>query len=567
MFVAAKKSSNKKSLYIQVVHSYRDKLGKNKQKVVKHFGTSSINDLNKIKFLKNKANNFIKDFFNNYSSLNDFFASSHNNIKQHPFEYPIKGHKYPVPSSDKISSFFLAAKKSVSIGFHDIFGAIFNKIGFNKFFNLLNLNKDDALNFNLILKNIILARIAKPASKKSSVKFINDFFNIDIPLNDVYKMMDFISDDLALHAQKIAFKFAKKLTGSDIKIALYDVTTLYFESFTERDLMANGYSKDCKFNQPQVVLGLITTIEGLPIGYKVFSGNKYEGHTLKDIIDDAKKVYNLTNLTVIADSGILNSFNIEYLESMGYNYILGSRIKNKSKLIKQQILEIEKYKSFKNFEGLKYLKLSEGSKSLIVTHSIKRAEKDRHDRNKAIEKLILKLNNNSNATSLISNYGYKKYIEIEGSHTIKMNEKKLEEESKWDGLHGIETNIKDVNIEEAIKNYKNLWIIEESFRINKNDLSIRPIFHWTEKRIKSHICILFMTFCCVRSTLYILEKSGIKTSLEVLKDNLLKVNGSILYEANNDKSYYLPTEISQEIKSIYSCLNLKPIEKIKRLKL
>ena len=136
-----------------------------------------------------------------------------------------------------------------------------------------------------------------------------------------------------------------------------------------------------------------------------------------------------------------------------------------------------------------------------------------------------------------------------------------------DGLHGVETNISDKSTEEIIKNYKSLWKIEECFRINKRDLSMRPIFHWTKKRIVSHISMIYMSFCCTKILLYELKKNGIDISLENLVSQLKLVNGSIIKETNQNKSYYIPVKISEDTRKIYEVLKVKPIDKVKRIKM
>jgi len=142
---------------------------------------------------------------------------------------------------------------------------------------------------------------------------------------------------------------------------------------------------------------------------------------------------------------------------------------------------------------------------LIVSHSTKRAEKDRRDRVKSIENLQQKLEKSKNPTSLISNYGYKKYLTVDGDVQVRINEDKLEREALWDGLHGVMTNIKEdeMKADEILSQYHGLWQVEESFRISKHDLRVRPVFHWSADRIKAHIAICFVSFALIRFLQYL----------------------------------------------------------------
>jgi len=195
---------------------------------------------------------------------------------------------------------------------------------------------------------------------------------------------------------------------------------------------------------------------------------------------------------------------------------------------------------------------------LIVSHSTKRAEKDRRDRVKSIEKLQQKLEKSKNPASLISNYGYKKYLTVDGDVQVRINEDKLEREALWDGLHGVMTNIKDdeMKADEVLSQYHGLWQVEESFRINKHDLRVRPVFHWSADRIKAHIAICFVAFALIRFLQYrIRQKTGEYFSPERIREELYRVQESILrYKVNNER-YVVPSKPSQDVEKIYNTMN------------
>ena len=154
-------------------------------------------------------------------------------------------------------------------GIHDVYGKIYKELGFDQ---LLAKHYKSASN---ILYHITMARLAAPKSKRASVDMLNRDFNIPINLDRVYRMMDKINDHVVKKAQKIACKATESILKGKIKVMFYDCTTLYFESFIPDDLKQNGYSKDGKFNQPQVLLALLVTEAGLPIGYELFPGSTF----------------------------------------------------------------------------------------------------------------------------------------------------------------------------------------------------------------------------------------------------------------------------------------------------
>src|SRR5690606_12210317 len=112
-------------------------------------------------------------------------------------------------------------------------------------------------------------------------------------LDKVYRMMDKLDDDACKRMQENTFSSTSQILGGKIDVIFVDATTLYFESFTEDEFKKNGYSKDLKFNQPQVILSLMVTKQGLPIGYEAFPGNTFEGHTLLPLLNKIKKRHDI----------------------------------------------------------------------------------------------------------------------------------------------------------------------------------------------------------------------------------------------------------------------------------
>jgi len=356
------------------------------------------------------------------------------------------------------------------------------------------------------MKDVLMARLAKPCSKRSSAQLLERDFGINIPLEKIYRMLDTLSEKKINRLQDICWQHSKRLFTEEIKVMFYDCTTLYFESFTEDELRKFGYSKDHKFNQGQVLLAIMVTKEGLPVGYDVFPGNMYEGDTFKAAIDKIKIRYRVKRIVIVADSGLLSKKNIELLEKENLDYILGARLKSLSEKWQERILDNTDYQKMeKDGEVLRIATYSYTKKRrLIVTHSTKRAEQDRRDREKSIEKLYQKLEKSKNPKSLISNYGYKKFLTVDGDIKVIVDKEKIEQEALWDELHSNITNVKEkeMNAEEVLAQYHGLWQVEESFRIEKHDLRVRPVFHWTASRIKAHIAICFVAFALIRFLQY-----------------------------------------------------------------
>lgn len=287
--------------------------------------------------------------------------------------------------------------------------------------------------------------------------------------------------------ETISYTHTLKVLNNAISIVFYDVTTLYFEIDNEDELRKTGFSKEGKHQHPQIVLGLLVSVDGYPLAYEIFEGNKFEGHTMLPVLESFKGKYQLERLVIIADSGLLSNDNIEDLQKKGYEFILGARVKNENTVIKKKILALQ----LKNGESETISK--DDNLNLLISYSESRAKKDKANRERGLKKLEKQIKSGKLTKANINNRGYNKYLKLEGEINITINQEKFNEDQKWDGLKGYLTNTK-LTKQEIINNYKHLWKIEKAFRISKTDLKIRPIYHRLQRRIEAHICISFVAY-------------------------------------------------------------------------
>jgi hypothetical protein len=190
---------------------------------------------------------------------------------------------------------------------------------------------------------------------------------------------------------------------------------------------------------------------------------------------------------VIADSGLLSNENITLLQNNGYEFILGARIKNEKQSIRDEILTLHLE------SGESQIIEKEDSIKLVVSYSESRAKKDKANREKGLRKLEKRITSGKLTKAHINNKGYNKYLKLEGEINISIDTEKFEADGKWDGLKGYLTNT-NLSKDEVIANYTHLWKIEKAFRISKNELKIRPIYHRLQRRIEAHICIAFAAY-------------------------------------------------------------------------
>lgn len=360
-----------------------------------------------------------------------------------------------------------------------------------------------------ILRHLVIARVCHPQSKVATVAYLKSYFDEDVRLHNIYRYMDKLYNTQREKVQQISVEHTLKLLGGRIGVVFYDVTTLYFESTPQPDdeLRRAGFSKDGKMAESQIVLGLLVSEDGYPMSYSIFNGSQYERRTMVPIIDDFVRRFKLTDFIVVADSGLMNTKNVELLESAGYRYILGARIRNESPKIKDWILAIDKT------DGDIIECRKSDSQRLIVSYSDARAKKNAWNRNKGVERLRKAYAKGTLTKENVNKRGYNKFLEISKDITVSINEEKIAEDSLWDGLKGYITNT-ELPGKEVISQYHGLWVVERAFRIGKGTLEMRPMFHFTEKRIEAHICICFVAYKVYKELERVTRELGMKMSVD-----------------------------------------------------
>lgn len=388
------------------------------------------------------------------------------NQEQIDFDYP--------QDAEFLKNVSQALRQIHMIGPELILGKIFDEIGFNQI--------EDQL-----FRHLVISRLVFPLSKLKTTEYLLQYNGLQLEVDQLYRYLDKLHSKEKDRVQQISFNHTKKLLNGNLSVVFYDVTTLYFEASDEDDLRKTGFSKEGKHQQPQILLGLLVSIDGYPLAYDIFEGNKFEGHTMLPMIETFRKKFQLEKLIIIADSGLLSNDNIQKLLSHKYEFILGARIKNESDPIKQQILA----HSFKDGESL-VLERNEHTR-LIVSYASSRAKKDAKTRERGLKKLEKALGSGKLTKQHIHNRGYNKYLRLHGEITIEINYNKYNQDQQWDGLKGYITN-STMDKDAIIENYKHLWQIERAFRISKTDLRIRPVYHRLRRRIESHIIIAFCAY-------------------------------------------------------------------------
>jgi len=435
-----------------------------------------------------------------------------------------------VSDTDAVVESFLSDLSNAQIqviGPELIFGRIYDAIGFNQVPEEL-------------FRHLVICRLYHPGSKLKTIDYLQRFLGVYKQVDEIYRFLDTLQSHHKKLVEQIAFEHTQGVLGGRPRIVFYDLTTLHFEASDEDDLRKTGFSKVGKHQNPQIYIGLLVGLHGLPIGYDMFEGNISEGHTLIPILEKFSKRFDIGKPIVVADAGLLNKANLEHLQDHGYEFILGARIKNETDKIRHTI-------TCQHWSDGKNIRIDKGNGlTLIVSYSDKRARKDAHTRQRGLQRLEKKVKSGKLSKANINNRGYTKYLRLSGDVAITIDYDKFAQDTLWDGLKGYVTN-SQLPSDQIIDNYQYLWQIEKAFRISKTDLQIRPIYHRLRHRIEGHLCIAFTAYSIYKELERVLQKEQADMSVTRAADlthNMYQLN-VVLPDSDEHKSILLNMDDEQ----------------------
>lgn len=413
-----------------------------KRTIVKHIGTGNTDE--EVASLKEIARSYIEDV----SQQTVLFADAN------------------ILSDDRVT-----LSQCKYLGFHygllyDVLEAIQAQIGYTRVADTL-------------LTDLAIMRIVEPASKLRSIELMEAYFGIHHRRQRYYESAPkwLLLKDIV---EKQTLHFAKWEYNFDFSLLFYDVTTLYFETFESDELRKPGFSKDGKSQQPQILVGLMVTQEGFPIAYEVFAGNTFEGHTMLPVIEAFIRKHQVQHFTVVADAAMISAANIAALHEASIHYIVGARLGNISAQLFNSI-----DRSLPREDG-RITRLKTENGYLICSFSKQRYKKDKYEMEKQLAKARQLLGQPSKTSKV-------KFLKTEDAK-ITLNEDLIDKTDKLLGIKGYYTDIEEqvADSKTIIERYHDLYKIEQAFRISKNDLKTRPIFHFREEPIRLHLLICFM---------------------------------------------------------------------------
>lgn len=439
---------------------------------------------------------------------------------------------------------------------------IYHELEIDKF--LISKFKDrDVSEFkiNNIMKLLVFARALMPDSKKSTYENKDVFFeNSNFSLKEIYNALTYI-EPLKEKLQQYIYEHIQEQYNPNNECVFYDVTNYYFEIDDNDDFRKKGVCKEHRPN-PIVQMGLFMDSLGLPMCYKLFEGNTNDCSTLRPMVQEIQKNYDVGRVIVVADKGLNTGNNIAYNKAIGNGYVMSLSIRGSNAEMKEYVLKDSgyKYNSDKTYKVKSRFypreititkkdketgKITKTKKIVdekqVIFWSADYAKRAKAERQPAIEK-AKELIGNVQKFNKKNCYGAAKYIKhlvfdkntgeiIVAKSKLSIDEEKIAEEEKYDGYYAIVTSEMDKSDDEIIDIYRGLWRIEETFKVTKSELDARPVYVSRKDHIEAHFLTCFIALVLGRVLQHKLDK---KYSVGKIFDTLAKCNCSIFQE-----NYYL----------------------------
>lgn len=376
-----------------------------------------------------------------------------------------------------------------------------------------------------LLLDLAMIRLVEPASKLRSLALLKEHFGIQHARSTFYSRLEAMLQQKQ-QVEQLAVAYAKGTLKDGLAMVLYDVTTLYFESFKADELRKPGFSKDNMHQQPQIVVGLLVTKSGFPLGYEVFPGNTFEGKTMLPVLDAFRIKHNVATSTIVADAAMLSDKLLGQIAGRGMTYIVAARLANASEELLEQV-----HKKLVRKDG-RTVRVPSPHGDMVCSFSAKRYKKDKATHEKDVAK----------AQSLVAKGepGKRAKFVKGGKQGYALDDQRIQRTQRFLGVKGYCTNVPKTQLDnrQVIARYHDLWHVEKAFRMAKSDLATRPVFHFKESAVRTHVLTCFIALIMARAM-----EQRTRMSLRVVVDELWKVTDATLYHPSTQKRITIRSNI------------------------
>ena len=414
----------------------------------------------------------------------------------------------------------------------------------------------------------VLHRLFAPGSDRQAERWKRDYTIAgaqDLELHQLYRTMGWLGEPVRAAAggeesvlrtrceliEERLFERRRDLFSA-LDLVFFDTTSIYFEGEGGESLGQFGHSKDHRPDLKQMVVGVVIDQQGRPLCSQMWPGNAADVKSLVPVVDRLRMHFQVGEVCIVADRGMISRATIEQLNTRGWRYILGVRMRRFREANEEVLARAGRYEEIypksadpKAPSPLKVKEVWVENRRYVVCLNEDQAAKDRHDREAILASLEEALKHGDK--QLIGNRGYRRYVKSSGER-FAIDQDKIAAEARFDGKWVLTTNT-DLAARELALKYKQLWQVEAIFRTMKSPLATRPIFHKRDDTIRGHVFCSFLALVLRHELEQRLERRGCKLEwadiirdLERLQETELKVNG---------KGYRLRTETEGSVGKVF----------------
>lgn len=407
---------------------------------------------------------------------------------------------------------FLPAK---SLGGVFVLQELWRRIGFEEIFAGFRSSRRGSAPHEAAIFAMVANRLLAPASKLGCFSWLQKHVHFPdgeaLRLSQLYAAMDHLGTHAAKVEEKLFWRVAD-LFSLDVDLVFFDTTTTYFEvdeedagarpkaddgAVEEKALRKRGHSKDKRPGKPQVVVALAVTRDGLPVRSWVFPGSTVDSETVARVRKDLKS-WQLSRILFVGDAGMYSAANKKTLSAGGGRYLLATPLRKVKEVHAVALRRAGRYKRVNEKLEVKEVTVGDGEarRRYLICRNLEEARRQRKHREQVIEELTAELarldkskaDHPKRACELLSSKRYGRYLKKQKDGRLALEKAKIRDEERFDGKWVVTTNDDSITAEDGALGYKALLIIESCFRRMKTTgIKLRPVFHWTERRIVAHV--------------------------------------------------------------------------------
>jgi len=351
---------------------------------------------------------------------------------------------------------------------------------------------------DLAIVGMIINRCMYPLSKLKVDEWLKEDIYLPggegIKLQHLYRGLDFLESSKDALEDELFWQ-SRNLFNREVDLIFYDTTSTYIEGKGEESCFEFGYSRDHRPDRKQVVIGLATDRDGLPLASSLFPGSTMDIKTVRGMVDRLKR-FRVGRVIFVCDRGMVSEDNLKLFEAEGYDYLVGVKLRG-LKVVRDKVLS-SRGRYQKVDENLEIKEVFVEGRRYILCYNPKEAQRDRRIREDILEEIntqLEKVNAGSLSPCSILNSPIKKrFVKELKSGRLTLNKTKIRQDSRYDGKYVLLTKEMRMDASELALQYKNLSKVERAFRSLKNRIELRPLYHFKEYRVRAHLSLCVFSY-------------------------------------------------------------------------